>query len=427
MPVEASPDIHQGNLVLAGNNVTTIENMRFDINGSIVIIENATLILRNAVLNITQTAGDQFNMTLKNALNGFPRLIVENGTITSGYRFQVHAQSSSLVNATKLSTASSIVFNMYSTSSAFVSDSMIAEMLDYWSLQQTSSLTASNSSFYQLGSWDTTTVNLTNCTIQSLQAIGNTKSSATNCTADRASVQVWHTSFSATGLNPGFFGYWNFKLNNSVLAGGSAPNFTLVNTQVNNWALETRGTSNGTVSGSQLYDLTTRETSVCYLNDTPTANLHPYSSSSVWFVNATAVLFPAYEQARIYYCWYLDVHAVDSIGQDVPSANVTVAYPNSTVCGSVLTDSGGKARFMLVEKMKNATGTYPVGIYSVNATYLTYSDSTTVEMLGNQQAILTFTGLVIPEFPSLLLVLPLLSIAALLTTARHRRKQLERR
>lgn len=427
MPVEASPDIYQGNLVLAGNNVTTIENMQFDINGSIVVIENATLILRNAVLNITQTAGDQFNMTLKNALSGFPRLIVENSTITSGYRFQVNAQSSSLVNATRLLTAARIVFNMYSTSSAFVSDSMIGEMSDYWSLQQSSSLTASNSSFYQLASWDLTKVNLANCTIQLFQAIGTTESSATDCTANRASMTIWDTDFSATGLNPGLFGYWNFKLNNSVLAGDFAPNFTLVNTQVNNWVLETRGTSNGTVSGSQLYDLTTRETSVCYLDDTPTASLHPYGNSSVWLVNATAVLFTAYDQARIYYCWYLDVHAVDSIGQDVHSANVTVAYPNSTVCGSVLTDSGGKSRFTLVEKIKNATGTYPVGIYSVNATYLTYSNSTTVEMLGNQQATLTFTGVIIPEFPSLLLVLPPLTIAALLTTARHRKRRVERR
>ena len=45
--VKASPDIYQGDLVLQGNNVTIIEG-RFDINGSIIVEENATLILRNA-------------------------------------------------------------------------------------------------------------------------------------------------------------------------------------------------------------------------------------------------------------------------------------------------------------------------------------------------------------------------------------------
>jgi hypothetical protein len=53
--VKASSDIHQGDLILTGNNVTTIEG-RFDINGSIIVEENATLILINAILNFTQTS-----------------------------------------------------------------------------------------------------------------------------------------------------------------------------------------------------------------------------------------------------------------------------------------------------------------------------------------------------------------------------------
>jgi len=53
--IKASSDIHQGDLVLVGNNVTVIEG-QFDINGSILVEENATLILRNAVLNFTQAS-----------------------------------------------------------------------------------------------------------------------------------------------------------------------------------------------------------------------------------------------------------------------------------------------------------------------------------------------------------------------------------
>jgi len=423
--VDALP-LYQGNLILNGNNVTTIENKQFDINGSIVITENATLILRNAVLNVTQISGNQFNMTLTNAVSGFPRLIVDNATITSNYSFQVEVWSSSVVNATRLTTAQNIDFNLYSSASAFVSNSTIGATGDSWALQQTSSLTASNSSFCDVGSWDVTTVTLTNCSIQTLYAMANTKSSATNCTANRASITVWHTNYSAAGLNPGFFGYWNFKLNNTVSVGGQAPNFTLVNSQVNSWAFETRGTSNGTVLGSQLYSFATRDTAVCFLNDTPTAYLYAYSSSVVWLMNSTAAVSYVYDQARIYYCWYLDVHVVDSIGQDVPSASVTVAFVNSTVVGSLLTDSGGMARFTLVEKMKNATGTYPVGDYLVVAAYSTYGNATSVEMLGNQQVTMVLSGLVVPEFQMSLLVLPLFTIAASLIVLSHRRKRLER-
>jgi len=80
--VEASPDIYQGDLILQGNNVTTIEG-RFDINGSIIVEENATLILRNAILNFTQTSHRQFEMVFQHPAHGNPRLLAENSTITA--------------------------------------------------------------------------------------------------------------------------------------------------------------------------------------------------------------------------------------------------------------------------------------------------------------------------------------------------------
>lgn len=75
--VAAFPDIYQGNLVLTDNNVTTITG-RFDINGSIIVEENATLVLTNAVVNFTQSDMYQYNVTLGNPSNGNPRLQAEN-------------------------------------------------------------------------------------------------------------------------------------------------------------------------------------------------------------------------------------------------------------------------------------------------------------------------------------------------------------
>src|SRR4030042_5226402 len=81
--VKASPDIFQGDLILDGNNVTVIEG-QFDINGSIIVEDNATLMLRNAVLNFTAAEDQQFEMRFLNPSSGNPRLDVENATITAG-------------------------------------------------------------------------------------------------------------------------------------------------------------------------------------------------------------------------------------------------------------------------------------------------------------------------------------------------------
>jgi len=93
--VKASADIYQGDLILSGNNVTTIQG-EFDINGSIIVTGNATLILENAVVNFTQTSGSQWNMTFGNPLDGNPRLQATNTTVTSNYVYSVNLKLGSL-------------------------------------------------------------------------------------------------------------------------------------------------------------------------------------------------------------------------------------------------------------------------------------------------------------------------------------------
>jgi hypothetical protein len=81
--------IHQGNLVISGNNLTVLEG-RFDINGSIIVEQNATLFLRDAILNFTQK-GRNHNITLRNPAAGNPRLIAYNSTLTSnGYDLNLY-------------------------------------------------------------------------------------------------------------------------------------------------------------------------------------------------------------------------------------------------------------------------------------------------------------------------------------------------
>lgn len=88
--VSKSP-VYLGDLYLSDNDVYVIEGV-FNINGSIIVEENATLILENALLNFTQTAHGQFNMTFQNPKDGNPKLIVENASIGSnGYDMNINS------------------------------------------------------------------------------------------------------------------------------------------------------------------------------------------------------------------------------------------------------------------------------------------------------------------------------------------------
>jgi hypothetical protein len=75
----------------------------------------------------------------------------------------------------------------------------------------------------------------------------------------------------------------------------------------------------------------------------------------------------------------------------------------------------------LTEKMTNYTDDYPVGTYTINATYLPYSNSVPINMTRNRVVTLTLEGFVIPEFPSFL-ILPLFMVITLLGAAIGKRK-----
>ena len=62
-------EVHGAGLQLSGNNVTVMEGYH-EINGSITVEENATLVLRNAIINFTSTHDYQFETRLVRAARG---------------------------------------------------------------------------------------------------------------------------------------------------------------------------------------------------------------------------------------------------------------------------------------------------------------------------------------------------------------------
>ena len=391
--LEPEPPIYQGDLVLAGNNVTVITG-RFDINGSIIVEENATLVLRNASLNFAQNEDFQFEMKFQNPSDGNPRLLVENATIgANDYNLELDLYGNSSASVNMLS-APMLYFYGYGSSVIVISNSSILDVGG----SASPFVSLSDCSVYYAEVRDDSTFDMFNCTIQILQAYSTNRTNVTDSSIENyVALVVNHGNCSTDGLMPGLVAAWDFQQNCSSLIapGGWVTNLTLTNAQVNGWSFEIYVASNATISNSDLKSI--------YIGD----------SSELLSTNSTIQSYSIRDEAEVFVSWYLDVHVVDSIDQDVPSANVTATYPNATAAESKLTDANGWARLTLMEKMLNATGEYPVGNYDVEAAYETHSNSTSMNMAYNQLITLTLEDFVIPEFPSAL-VLPLIMTVTLL-------------
>ncbi len=307
LKVEASPDIYQGDLILTDNNVTVIEN-QFDINGSIIVQDNATLILRNAIVNFTQVDHHQFNITFREPANGNPKLLAENATLTSPYSLDVYFEGNSSCLVDKIECWPGLGSS------------------HHWWISDSSHLSVSNSKVYAI-----------------------------------------------------------------IVYGG------FVETDNSNMRyLQVFGSASANASSSHVEDLTSFSSGEVIVSDSDTLSLYTRYQSLIQLVNSTYSYYIIYNKSRVTVSWYLNVNVVDTNGVPVESANVTACYSNATAFESRLTDAEGFARLTLMEKMLNATGEHSFGNYIVEAVYDSYSNSTTVNMTGNQQITLKLEGFVVP-------------------------------
>jgi hypothetical protein len=380
--VKASPDIYQGDLVLAGNNVTVIEG-RFDINGSILVEENASLFLNKALLNFTSGFGH--GIYLQNPSNGNPRLVAHNTTIIGMGAGRYHGNGSVLFSNCSISGPEELYLYDESNVTIFDSD-----------------------------------------TEKNLQARDSSRVTIFGSTIELLALVMESANSSIHDLSAGFFDIWDFWLDCSVVVSpsGRAPNVTLNQTTIMEWSFSFQGSSYSEIFSSEIWLLHANENAHVSLHNSTMNKIELYGTSIVELTNSTHQLRQFYNEAKGYVSWYLFVHVVDSLIQNVPLANVTVTFSNATLAESKFTDAEGWAGFTLMEKMMNATGEYPVGNYTVEATYDIYSDATTMNMTENQQITLTFADFVIPEFLSFL-ILPLLMITTLLAVIVYRGKYSE--
>jgi hypothetical protein len=228
---------------------------------------------------------------------------------------------------------------------------------------------------------------------------------------------------SIDGLLPGFFALWSFEDWCSVetATGSQLPSVTLLECQVTQWEFRFEGVSNVQTAQSELRRLSLAGGSEAHVHNSSIEFLFVDDNATMWFINSTYDVDTINDKARIMRSWYLDVHVIDSIGQDVPSANTTINYSNGSVLMSEFTDANGRVTTILLEWIRNETGEYPIGAYGIEATYAAYSNSTTIIMTGNQQVTLELGDFIIPELPYFA-ILTLLALSAFVTILIHKKR-----
>jgi hypothetical protein len=431
----ASPNIYQGDLVLSDNDIYTITG-KFDINGSIIITENATLILKDALLNFTQTANFQFNITLRSATNGNPHLIADNATITTGGYFiktSLYENSTAQINQLE-ATYASLWLELNDISSAEVANSNFLGIILY----DSSTLNLTHSTLGAMHIYTTADVNIDNSSFSDIIVISNLNMKVQNSSITRLKIYSSTTQTLINELKPAMVTYWNYLENCSVIIdSGYAPNITLNDTQVDNWSFTFTNSQHIIVYLSELNELRLQGSSMASVYETHIKTVELYGSSrlnatdskaheallsgssTIWSVNSTAETDAQIsDQAAIYVNWYLNVYVQDSLGQYVPDANVTVTCADGTKTASGKTNMYGWVRLTVLSFILNASNVYYQGPHNLTAVHGTHENSTTIDVNENTQATVILSDFIIPEFPSLLSIVTVLAAATSLITAK---------
>lgn len=361
LAAQAAPDEYFGDLVLDNDNVTVIEG-QFDIAGSIIVAENATLILRNATVNIVQIGDWEHSIILRNSTAADnPRLEITNSTLTSAYKYSL---------------------KLYENSTATVQDS---------------NLTASQAGSYcWVSLYDYSHAIFVNVKLHGLSRMANLPRSL----YDWVHVEVSDSFIDILNVYEwAYASIWNC----SILASNSYGNFSSI-----------------IMSISEVASIQSFDSSQQVLADSGVGSVFACNKTWIRLFNSTYSSYTMCDQAHMDINWWLNIRVIDHNSQNVSWAKIEVRYPNSTLAWPAYTEPDGCTKTTLLEMTMNATGAYSIGDYLVIATYDdVYSNQTTVAMTGNQQIIIILDELIVPEFQSSTLLV--FMVAMLLSAVSCRR------
>ncbi len=373
-------------LVLQGNNVTVMEGYH-QLNRSIYVEENATLVLRNAVLNFSSTFSYQFETWLGNPEGGSPRLIVENSEIVTpgNYQHQIYFYHNSTGTIRGLETSEGVRIQGYHDSVIDISDSVVRGVVVYGRMNSR--------------------INVTNSTVVGLYGEGNTRVYARNCTiGNKVNVVIQSANVTIEDLHPGYVSYWNLTGNHSISHDPLDWNPTMVieDSQVTGFGLHFSRAANVTIRNSDLRSIIATRDSRLHVEDSTTdfafstrdeteievhdcyfGSSSAQDNSTLTVTNCTFQNHWLNDRSSKTEYWYLRLTVVDPAGSPIPGAAVEITQPGAIIATEE-TNQDGEAVLTLLGGTTNATGYYSAGPYDIAASHLTYTNRTTIEMDGNR-------------------------------------------
>jgi hypothetical protein len=260
-----------------GNDTYTIENGRYVLNDTITIKENATLIIRNAVL--------EFNMTYSTILYTY-----DNATID-------------MLNASISHVFGYFYAYFYDKTSSAIGDSMFSGS-SYFYFYDTSTTFIANSKAYRFRAYENATVTIANTGAQYFYCYGFSKSSiissqisylyvydssslfiADSIVSDSTTIEFERNSSLSLALPRGYVEQWSLYDDNVVTV--ASINLTIMNTRVSPWNVYCYDTSKISIADSAIDNLGAYGNSTVTLENCTASYVYVYDYCSVTLIDST--------------------------------------------------------------------------------------------------------------------------------------------
>jgi len=395
-----------GDLILTGSDVQEIVGCTLEVNGSIIIKENATLKIINSTLKFTST---NYNITLKEPRNGNPRLIIINSNVscktTTRYRgFSIFCYGNSSLSITNsyieradltVKDSSRIVIqnlkaamrvNLYNTATLNATSLNFINVKDPDFISRLECFdnskvfiknSVADTPIYVRG-WDSSTLKLSYCTTSwTIQLFEKSSLYISGGKID-GRLELYNASYaemSHLSLIKNFkaYGYSNAKIYNATIIFSTKEITTLSDSSAVyiekvkiRQTLELRNNARLNAINSQLRQVETRDGAVLTAADTVIENLTAYASSTILIsgkISKLNCVFYEYSQAIV-----TNAYCTDSTISVTHNAQVIISQ--STLAGKISSNvtaslyaKGSNIQWLEIRgsaqvKMMNVTNSY---------------------------------------------------------------------
>jgi parallel beta-helix repeat protein len=287
--------IHEGDILLKGNETLAIENCEFVQTGNIIVKDEAKIIIQNATLLLNTTYGiwNQYSISV----SGSGNLTAINANITAlglGFRIEFSSHSTGKIANSTISAKHDprgiwVRASTYSKVSVENSRIDVLELLDFSSLKATN-LTVN----LRLSALRNSFIHVNNSRVP-IHVWGAPSLNIENSRLARLTLDFYETDAILTGLHSNaLLSYWDLHKNNTILR-TSIYQLTLRNSYVCDWIIYSGHHSNVTIQNSTItfagaIDWYKGEPSILILQDSTVTGGLGASNSTIILQNSTCLV-----------------------------------------------------------------------------------------------------------------------------------------